>query len=165
MIEDLKIIEFFHQKDNRGEFKKPFSNILFNKSFDIQEYYFSINEKNVLRGMHLQNGEFSHDKIVYVTQGEILDVVIDLRKNSNSFKNKISIKLSDQSNKLIFIPKGCAHGFLSLKPNTIVNYFVTSVYEPNSEGGVNPLSIDFNWNCANPIISKRDLNLPNLNDL
>ena len=84
--------------------------------------------------MHFQTGEFAQSKLIRVSQGKILDVMIDLRINSNSFKKLIVVEIESR-NKILYIPKGIAHGFLSLKDNTIVNYKCDTLYNPSYESG------------------------------
>ena len=165
-IEGVYIISNFNASDNRGVFVKTFNKEAFagNKiDFEIRESYFSVSSKNVIRGMHFQLPPHDHEKLVYVPQGEIIDVVVDLRKNSNTFKECISVKLSSENRKSIFIPKGCAHGFKALTDNTITVYNVASEYNSSSDSGIRFDSFGFNWDVENPIVSDRDNSLEPLN--
>tara|TARA_B100000886_G_scaffold337611_1_gene298675 strand:- start:1640 stop:2176 length:537 start_codon:yes stop_codon:yes gene_type:complete len=158
-IPDLLLIDNFSSSDNRGNFIKTFNYEDFlnnNIDFQIKESYYSISKKNVIRGMHFQLPPYDHKKIVYVTEGEILDVIIDLRKKSPTYKRIFSTILSATNKKSIFIPRGCAHGFKSLKNNTITVYNVSSEYNYKSDTGIRYDSIMFDWDTINPIISNRD---------
>lgn len=154
-------------EDNRGAFIKTFHFDLF-KSFDFQvdwkEEYFSISNKNVLRGMHFQIPPYEHDKIVTCIEGKVLDVVIDLRKNSLTYNSIFSVELSSENKTMLLIPKGCAHGFLSLVDNSIMYYKVSTVYNAESDHGILWDSIGFNWPVKSPIISERDKKHPSLTE-
>ena len=123
------ISNYFHE-DNRGLFVKPFTNIvdsLKELHFETNEIYYSISQKDVIRGMHFQCPPMDHSKLIYLTSGKITDVLLDLRKSSKSYKNHIAIDLSAH-NSALFIPPGIAHGFLSKEENTTVVYNQSSVY-------------------------------------
>lgn len=166
-LEGVYIINNFNASDDRGLFVKTFNKDLFtNKDleFSIRESYFSVSKKNVIRGMHFQLPPHDHEKLVYVPKGSIIDVVLDLRKNSKSFMKFISIELSDENRKSIFIPKGLAHGFMSLKEDTITVYNVGTEYESKSDFGIKYDSFGFDWEVENPIISNRDLQFDAVNE-
>ncbi|MEP1488979.1 MAG: dTDP-4-dehydrorhamnose 3,5-epimerase family protein [Algibacter sp.] len=158
-IEGVFLIENFNATDMRGEFVKTFHKKNFedlNLDMDIRESYFSISHKNVIRGMHFQTPPYDHNKMVYVVKGEILDVVLDLRKNSKTYKEYITVTLSEKNKTSIYIPKGMAHGFVSLIDNTITVYNVTTEYNANSDSGIHMNSFGFQWNVDRPTISLRD---------
>lgn len=158
-IQGLLLIDNFLSKDERGVFVKTFNKKEFEKynlNTDFVECYYSISNANVIRGMHFQMPPHNHEKLVYVTNGKILDVILDLRISSKSFGKFEFINLTND-NKAIYIPSGCAHGFLSLEDNTIVNYQVTSMYDKDSDSGILWNSFGFSWPVINPIISQRDL--------
>ena len=107
--------------------------------------------------MHFQKGEYAQSKLIRVSNGKILDIMIDLRRNSDTFKKFITIKLESR-NKLLYIPKGIAHGFLSLSDNTIINYKCDRLYNPDYESGLNPFksNLDIDWGIdENDIIISR----------
>jgi dTDP-4-dehydrorhamnose 3,5-epimerase len=131
--------------------------------FDIRESYFSISKRNVIRGMHFQLPPNDHEKLVYVPHGAILDVVVDLRKNSPTYGKYISIELSDQNKKSIFIPKGFAHGFKSLFDDTITVYNVATEYSSIADSGIHYNSFGFDWEIKHPIVSPRDVKFIGLN--
>jgi len=166
-LEGVYIINNFNAIDNRGLFAKTFNKFFFNENnldFEIKESYYSISNKNVIRGMHFQLPPNDHEKLVYVPKGSITDVVIDLRKESKTFKQFISVELSEENKKSIFIPKGLAHGFKSLKNNTITVYNVSTEYNDKSDQGITYNSFGYNWNVKDPLLSKRDKTFLSLND-
>lgn len=152
--------------DKRGDFVKTFNETLFNKfnlNFISKEEYYSKSNKNVIRGFHFQTPPFDHEKIVYCLRGKLFDVVIDLRKNSKSFKQVQTFNLTEDTSEMIFIPKGCAHGFYSLENNSVMMYKVTTEYSPENDKGILWSSFNINWpvNQNNElIISERDLSFP-----
>lgn len=153
------IINNFNTIDNRGLFVKTFNKDLFFKNnlhFEIKESYYSVSNKNVIRGMHFQLPPSAHEKLVYVSKGSILDVIIDLRKGSKTFKQFISVELSNENKKSIFIPKGLAHGFKSLMNDTITVYNVATEYNAELDTGIKFDSFDFNWNSDDIVMSDRD---------
>ena len=155
-------------RDKRGSFSEIYNQNL-NKFFDsniewVQDNE-SISKKFVFRGLHFQKGSYSQSKLIRVLNGEILDIMLDLRKDSKTFKKLITINIKS-SNLFLFVPKGIAHGFLSLSDNTIVNYKCDNIYNSNFESGVNPFksNLKINWgvNKNKIIVSKKDLLLPSL---
>lgn len=167
ILHDVYILETKLFNDNRGKFVKIFNSDSFKKvglKTDFVESYYSISNKNVIRGMHFQVPPSDHDKLVYVPNGEVIDVILDIRKNSKTFGKYIDIELSAKNGYCVYIPTGCAHGFISLENNTIVIYMQTSVYNSECDKGIRYDSFGFNWNCENPLISERDKNLPDLKD-
>jgi len=166
-LEGVYIINNFNAIDNRGLFAKTFNKNYFNENnldFEIRESYYSISNKNVIRGMHFQLPPNDHEKLVYVPKGSIIDVVIDLRKESKTFKQFISVELSDENKRSIFIPKGLAHGFKSLNNDTITVYNVSTEYDEKSDQGITYNSFGYNWNVKDPLLSERDKTFLSLND-
>jgi dTDP-4-dehydrorhamnose 3,5-epimerase len=165
-IPGVFLIDNFQYNDDRGGFVKTFSYDLFKTndiSFCPKEIYYSISHKNVIRGMHFQTPRMEHAKLIYLTSGEILDVVLDLRKKSQTFGKSASIKLSAGKNSL-YIPVGFAHGFKSLQDNTVVVYNQTSCYSKEHDSGILWNSFGFDWKIDNPIISERDKSFPSFNN-
>jgi len=166
-IEGLKIIHLDKFSDNRGSFLKVFNFEFFKENCfrtDFKESYFSVSNKNVIRGMHFQIPPFENVKIVYLNQGRIIDVVLDIRKNSKTYGQYFTTEISHNNPILIYIPIGCAHGFLSLEDNTIVSYIQTSIYDSKSDQGVRWDSFKMNWAIINPIISDRDYSFKRFSD-
>lgn len=161
----LYVLETNNFKDGRGQFQKIFNFEYFkehNLETDFKEIYFSINHKGVIRGMHFQLPPFDHVKLVYVSSGRILDVVVDLRKESPTYGSHFCIELSSQDGRFLYIPRGFGHGFASLEENTIVNYAQTTCYAANSDSGIRADSCGIKWPFENPIISDRDLTFESL---
>ncbi len=166
-IEGLLIIEPKVFKDNRGYFFESYNQEKLKKikvSF-VQDNE-SLSQKNVLRGLHFQAPPFAQDKLVRVTKGAVLDVAVDLRKKSDTYGKYFAIKLSAKNKKQLFIPKGFAHGFLTLKKNTIFNYKCSDFYNAKSEVTLNCFdkNIAINWQNENVILSERDLKAINFDD-
>jgi dTDP-4-dehydrorhamnose 3,5-epimerase len=160
-IKGLKVIELNQYSDIRGGFIKVFNHDFFIKNeleTNMKESYFSASRKNVIRGMHFQSPPYEHTKLVYVNQGSILDVVLDIRLNSDTYGIFFNLQLTSKEPKLIYIPIGCAHGFLSLEEETIVTYLQSSVYSEINDNGIKYNSFGMDWGLENPIISERDNN-------
>jgi dTDP-4-dehydrorhamnose 3,5-epimerase len=165
-LEGVYIINNFVAKDDRGTFVKTFNKQSFENDglhFEIRESYFSISHKNVIRGMHFQLPPSDHEKLVYVPVGSIVDVVVDLRKESPTYKKHISVELSAANRKSIFIPKGLAHGFKSLEDNTITVYNVGTEYDATCDQGILFDSFGFDWQSEQVIMSSRDKEFMSLN--
>ncbi|AEF85343.1 dTDP-4-dehydrorhamnose 3,5-epimerase [Treponema primitia ZAS-2] len=153
--------------DSRGSFKKVFTETDF-KSLSLEsnfsELYYSINKKDVIRGMHFQVPPMDHVKMIYVITGKIVDVCLDLRQTSKTFGEYFSYTLSGNDADYLYIPKGIAHGFASLENNTIVHYAQTTCYSKEHDFGIKYDSFGFNWNIQDPIISDRDKVFSNFKD-
>jgi len=166
-FEGLLVLQNRPLTDDRGLFLKLFNYDFFRNSkldADFKEFYYSTSNKNVIRGMHFQVPPYHHAKLVYVSHGRILDVVIDLRRSSATYKKHFAIELNDINGKYLYIPVGFAHGFLSLENETIVNYAQTSCYSKEHDSGILFNSFEFEWEIDNPIISDRDLSFVELNN-
>lgn len=158
-IEGLKLIYLNDFKDNRGSFIKVFNQDFFRENgleTEFKESYYSISAKHVIRGMHFQIPPAEHTKLVYVNQGEIIDVILDIRKNSATYGKYFRIKIGKTNAVAIYIPIGCAHGFLSLVDNTMVTYLQTSCYNNECDKGIKYNSFGMNWDIEKPVISDRD---------
>lgn len=166
-FEGLFVLQTINFKDNRGGFQKLFNEEFFrenNLEYDFKEIYYSVNRKNVVRGMHFQIPPCDHVKVVYTSYGKIVDVVLDLRKGAATYGRLFSIELDSERGQYLYIPKGFAHGFKSLEEGSIVNYAQTSCYNRECDRGIAYNSIDFDWDLENPIVSGRDLTFPTLTD-
>jgi len=164
-IKDLFILENPNIEDGRGYFHKPFNVDVFRKNgldTNFHEFYYSVSRKHVIRGMHFQIPPHEHTKLVYVSFGRILDVVLDIRKESETYGQWFSVELTPEAGKCIYIPKGCAHGFLSLEEDTIVNYAQTTGYSKECDKGILYNSFGFDWNVKDEIVSERDKSFPEL---
>tara|TARA_Y100001958_G_scaffold149934_1_gene133113 strand:+ start:411 stop:941 length:531 start_codon:yes stop_codon:yes gene_type:complete len=163
-IKNLKIASIKNINDKRGFFGRLFCKKLFGKNFkNISQINRSFTKKKfTIRGMHYQVPPFSEDKIIFCTKGKIFDVAIDLRKKSKTFGKWHSVILSSKNNKMFLIPKGFAHGFMSLEKNTEIIYFVSQFYNSKKERGVlykDPF-FSIKWPAKPSKISKKDLNWP-----
>lgn len=164
-FEELLVLQTVNFLDNRGGFQKLFNFDFFKENgldYDFKEFYYSVNKANVVRGMHFQTPPFDHTKVVYVSKGRIRDVVVDIRKKSKTYGKYFSIELDDQKGQYLYIPKGFAHGFVSLEDGSIVNYAQTSCYAKDYDSGIDATSIGFDWGVKNPIRSGRDLTFEKL---
>jgi len=131
---------------------------------DFKELYYSLNHKNVVRGMHFQAPPAEHVKMVYVSHGHIMDAVVDLRKKSATYGQVFTVELDAQQGRYLYIPAGLAHGFVSREDNTIVNYAQTSCYNREHDCGIDCMSVGIDWEVGEPIRSGRDLTFPTLQD-
>lgn len=166
-IEGVFEIDFFNMADGRGTFVKPLHKDTLLKhglNGDFAESFYSINNKGVIRGMHFQTPPEDHSKIVYCTSGRLIDVILDIRKNSKTFGKCISIELSGNNYKGVYLPKGTAHGFCTLEDNTCMTYLTSTVHSPTNDGGILYNSFDFNWPIKNGTHSDRDLTFPTLEE-
>lgn len=166
-FEGLLVLQTENFQDDRGGFQKLFNYEFFKESgldCDFKEFYYSVNNKDVIRGMHFQLPPFDHAKLVYVSQGRITDVVVDIRKKSATYGRCYSVELDAKKGKYLYVPKGFAHGFHSLENGTIVNYAQTSCYSKEHDSGVDAMSVGFDWNLEYPIRSGRDLTFVKLTD-
>ena len=154
-FKDLLIIQNKSFKDNRGYFKELYKETFLNKKFPFMVMSYS--KKNVLRGMHIQKNK-QQGKYVSVIKGKIFDVVLDLRKDSETFGKHFSIILSEKNSKSLFIPPGFAHGFCSLDKENYITYSCTKYRNKISETGIlyNDKRLKIKWPIKNPIISIKD---------
>jgi len=154
--------------DDRGYFFESFKEDDFEKHLNIRfvqdNEVFSAKVKTI-RGLHYQIDN-PQAKLIHVVSGAIKDVIVDIRSRSSSFGQSFSINLDHKDHKMLFVPEGFAHGYLVLEKNTTVQYKCTDYYNPKSEYGIrwDDEDIDINWGVVNPILSKKDSNLPFLKD-
>jgi len=123
--------------------------------------------KNVLRGLHYQKNPTAQAKLVVPLKGKIFDVAVDIRKGSSSFGKWVGEILSEENHKSLFVPKGFAHGFCVLSEQADILYKVSSEYSSENERGIvwNDPTLEINWTVDNPILTKKDLDLPLLNNI
>lgn len=158
-FDGLYVLETENFQDTRGRFLKIFNFDFFainGLDTEFKEFYYTVSQKNCIRGMHFQLPPFDHTKLVYVSKGRIKDVVVDIRKESATYGKCFSIELDESGAKYLYIPKGFAHGYLSLEDDCIVNYAQTSCYSKEFDCGISYESIQFDWHSSNPIVSRRD---------
>jgi dTDP-4-dehydrorhamnose 3,5-epimerase len=158
--------------DERGYFFETFNERTFNEALGFEVRFVQDNQsfstKGVLRGLHLQKGEFSQAKLVRVTKGEVLDVAVDLRKASATYGQYYAVTLSAENNSQLFIPRGFGHGFIVLSDEAVFQYKCDNYYNKQSEGGLHYAdpSIAINWglDTKHLIVSEKDQELPFLKD-
>lgn len=160
-IPDVIIIEPRVFSDKRGYFfesfqLKKYSEHLHTTSF-VQDNI-SRSSKNTIRGLHFQNGEFAQGKLCQVILGTVLDVAVDLRKNSPTFGKHVDVELSDQNKNQLWIPPGFAHGFSVLSETAIFSYKCTNYYNKESERCLlyNDPALNIYWKVSHPIVSAKD---------
>lgn len=155
-------------KDERGYFFESYNNEIF-KKLNIDTIFNqdnqSFSKKGVVRGLHLQKSPFEQAKLVRVLIGKVLDVAVDIRKESKTYGKYLMIELSSEKNNMLYIPEGFAHGYAVLE-DSLFSYKCSNNYHKDSESGINPFdkTINIDWNIENPIISEKDLNLPYFGD-
>ena len=160
-LKDLLVIEPKVFKDDRGHFFESWNKEIFEKQglkLDFVQDNQSLSSKGVLRGLHFQNPPYAQGKLVRVIQGSVIDVAVDIRKNSPTYGEYFSIKLSGKNKTSMWIPPGFAHGFVTLEDDTIFSYKCTAVYNKESEGSIfwNDKDLNIDWGVQNPIISEKD---------
>ncbi len=163
-FEGVYLIKLEPYEDNRGIFVRTFCAQEFKEhglSNNMVQINLSINNfKNIIRGMHYQGEKTKEDKLVSCIKGRILDVIIDIRKNSKTFGKHIKVELSKENNTMLYIPRGIAHGFLTLETESYVVYKVSDYYSPEKERGIrwNDPYFNIQWPIDDPILSNRDAN-------
>ena len=169
-LEGALLFENLTFKDSRGSFSEVFKDLEYSKHLQgvkfIQDNE-SVSNYGVLRGLHYQKGDYKQSKLVRASYGEIQDVVVDIRKDSATFGKHISVILSKDNNKQIFVPKGFAHGFLVLSDFAIVNYKVDNIYSLKHESGLLycDKDLDIKWNIEDVVVSEKDSLLPTLSEI
>lgn len=155
----LKIIVSPKFSDERGEFRELFKKKILKENAEFKFTCFSKSKKNVLRGLHLQKPN-AQGKYITVIKGKILDVAVDLRRQSRTYKKSFKIILSSKNCKSVYIPKGFAHGFLSLEKENLVVYHLNSYRSLSNEIGIkwNDEVLNVKWGINKPILSKKDKN-------
>lgn len=170
-IEDVLIIEPQVFGDHRGWFCETYSKVKFeqngiNIDFVQDNSSFSA-QKGTLRGLHFQLSPKAQTKLLRCTKGAIIDVAVDLRKDSNTYKKWVAVELSEENKKQLLIPKGFAHGFITLVDNVEVNYKVDEFYSKEHDRSIkfDDPEIGVIWgSITNPILSDKDLQAPLLKD-
>ena len=159
-IEDIILLTPRVYKDERGYFMESYNQkkveILIKDRF-VQDNE-SESHKNVLRGLHFQLPPHAQSKLIRVIKGSILDIAVDLRKESSTYGQHFKHILSGENKKQLYIPVGFAHGFLSLEDNTILNYKCSDYYDANTEASIlwNDPNLAIDWGIDNPILAEKD---------
>lgn len=164
-IQGLVLIKPDIYQDGRGFFKETYKKSIFQRegigSEFLQDNY-SLSSKGILRGLHYQLGSHSQGKLVSVSQGEVWDVAVDIRKSSPTFGKWMGISLSSENCQILWIPPGFAHGFVVLSETAIFQYKCTSEYHKASEGGIvwNDRELNIQWPIKEVEVSDKDAILP-----
>jgi dTDP-4-dehydrorhamnose 3,5-epimerase len=169
-MKDVFLIEPAVFGDNRGFFMESYNDMRFKEMVTdctfVQDNHSLSTESGVLRGLHYQLTPKAQTKLVRVLAGAIYDVVVDIRKSSPAFGQWMGFILSAANKRQLLVPKGFAHGFVTLVPNTEVLYKVDEYYSSEHERGIawNDLSLGIDWPTSQPILSDKDAKLPSLKD-
>lgn len=156
--------------DHRGWFTETYAyNTLKDLGIDVtfvQDNQSYSKEKGTLRGLHFQQNPMAQTKLLRCTRGKILDVAVDIRKGSPTYLKWVSVELSAENKRQLFMPKGFAHGFVTLTEDVEVQYKVDAYYSPECDRSIrfDDPSIGVNWGVTNPILSQKDMNAPLLCD-
>lgn len=162
----VKVIELKRFDDLRGSFVKTFSASVIEAAgieIDMREEFYSVSGKHVLRGMHFQTPPHDHVKVVYCPVGAVLDVLLDLRAGAG-YGRSASIQLDARTPKLLVIPSGIAHGFLSLSEGSVMVYKTSTEHAPTHDAGIRWDSFGFEWGIEQPVLSARDAAHPAFQD-
>lgn len=171
-VKDCWVLEPDVYEDERGYFYEGFNIRKFNNAtghdFDVKQINQSRSSKGVLRGLHFQTGEKAQAKLVSCIEGEVLDVAVDLRKNSKTYGQYALVRLSAHNKKHFYIPKGMAHGFLVLTDHAKLMYQVDELYSKEHDSGIifNDPDLNISWGVSENeiILSEKDQNLPTLKE-
>lgn len=169
-LEPVLLIKPTPHRDARGEFVEVFREHIFREAGIFVSFVqdnISHSKKNSLRGLHYQLPPSSQVKLVMATQGTILDVVVDMRKNSPTFKQHYTTILSDENRHMLYVPTGFAHGFSVLSDEATVYYKCNDYYNKELERGVrwDDPELNIDWNVSEPVLSEKDQNLPLLKEI
>ena len=171
-LEDCLLITPSLFKDERGTFSETYNKEVFHKhtglSVDFVQDNQSISRFGVLRGLHYQVGDMAQAKLVRVIEGSVLDIVVDLRKGSATFGKHYSVVLDAEKRQQLFVPRGFAHGFVTLSEKSIFAYKCDNYYDKDSESGIiyNDATLSLDWHLSKDdfIISEKDLALPSFKE-
>ena len=149
--------------DRRGRFVKTFQRDFFashGMETEFAEQYHSTSARSVIRGLHFQTPPHDHAKLVTCLDGEVFDVVLDLRRASPTYGAHATFRLNGEDSTQVYVPRGCAHGFCTLSERATMLYNVTTVYAPSHDSGIRWNMAGIVWPVNNPIVSERDAALP-----
>jgi dTDP-4-dehydrorhamnose 3,5-epimerase len=171
-IKDLFIIEPKIWKDGRGYFFESYNKQSFDEAgihVNFVQDNQSLSQKGTLRGLHAQANPYAQGKLVRVIQGRVLDIAVDIRKGSETYGQYEAVELTGENNRMLWIPPGFLHGFLTLENDTIFAYKVSGLYHKSSEFGIiwNDPELKIDWGIAPDqiILSDKDQTLPLFKDL
>lgn len=166
-LKDCYILEPRIFGDHRGWFAESYSKQTLESlgiDYDfVQDNHSFSKQKGVIRGIHLQNAPYAQAKLVRCTSGKILDVAVDLRKESPTYKEWVAVELSDENHLQLMIPRGFGHGFVTLSDDVEVQYKADNYYNFESDRSIkyNDPIFNINWGISNPILSEKDANALN----
>ncbi len=166
-LEGVYLLENSSSFDKRGSFSKLFSEMIFTKSSlntSWKELLVTKSKKNTIRGMHFQIPPYDQIKMICLIEGEISDIILDIRQGSPTYGKYIEINISNSDQKSIYISKGFAHGFAARSDNAVLLYLLSENYNRESDKGIRYDSFGYDWRISNPIISERDSKLPSFEE-
>ena len=169
-IRDLLVIEPIVFGDNRGWFSESYNYEIFKQNgidnVFVQDNHSFSKQKGTLRGLHFQNKPKAQTKLVRCTKGRIWDVAVDLRKSSSTYLKWFGVELTEENHKMLLVPQGFAHGFITLEANCEVQYKVDNIYDKHSDRSIiyNDPEISIKWPEMEVVLSDKDKNSPFLKD-
>lgn len=169
-LEGVLVVEPQVFGDNRGWFTETYTQNKFEQAgidtVFVQDNQSYSAQKGTLRGLHFQNAPHAQTKLLRCTRGRIMDVAVDIRKGSPKFGKWVAVELTAENHKQLYIPKGFAHGFVTLTDDVEVQYKVDDYYAPDCDRSIrfDDPAIGVEWNCENPVLSAKDLKAPLLRD-
>lgn len=165
-IKGVYLIEPAVFGDNRGWFYESYSALKFAQlgidTVFVQDNRSFSEKKGTVRGLHCQKAPAAQAKLVSCTRGSIIDVAVDIRKDSPTYLKHVAVELSGENKKMLYIPKGCLHGFVTLTDNVELSYKVDDYYSPENDRSIrfdDPI-FGIDWGTDNPILSEKDRNAP-----
>ena len=169
-LKGMFLIEPTVYKDSRGYFFESFRDDFIGhlgSSLSFVQDNQSLSQQNILRGLHFQKPPHAQGKLVRVVKGSVLDVVVDIRKKSTTYGHHFKAILSEENFRMMFIPPGFAHGFYTLKDQTVFAYKCSDYYHPETEGSLawDCPELNIDWGAKDPVLSEKDKQSPNLSDL
>jgi dTDP-4-dehydrorhamnose 3,5-epimerase len=165
-IAGVRVLRSAVQHDSRGSFVKTIEEHIFSQHgipTSFAEQYYSVSEKNVLRGLHFQTPPHDHYKLVTCVEGDVFDVIVDLRKGSN-YGHHQCFELKGVKGDGVFVPSGCAHGFYVRSRLAVMLYNVSTVHSAPHDAGIRWNSVGVSWPSSDPILSDRDAALVPFSD-
>ncbi len=169
-LEGVYIVEPRVFGDKRGFFMESWSKRAFEAAglfYDfVQDNHSSSDVKGTLRGIHFQKGEKAQAKLVRCVRGAVLDVAVDLRPQSPTYKRWVAVELSEENKRQLLIPRGFGHGFVTLTDHVEFLYKADNPYAPEADGGIrwNDPELNVDWGVTDPVLSDKDKNAPFLKD-
>lgn len=168
-LRDVVVVEPEVFEDDRGLFMETYVEESFREAgidTDFVQDNYSKSEAGVLRGLHYQRGDAAQGKLIQCDQGVIFDVVVDLRRGAETFGESLSMILSEHNRKMLYAPRGFAHGFLALSDTVVTRYKVDNYYAPEKEAGIrwDDRTLDIDWPVTDPVLSEKDADLPTFDE-